>query len=92
MAKNSRIIEPEWVDPDDAPAWTPDVFDRAQITKGDTVIKAATGTLKRGRPKAEVTKEQVSLRLDRDVLAKWRATGPGWQGRINELLRKTAGV
>lgn len=33
------------------------------------------------------TKQQVTLRLDREVLAKFRATGPGWQARINEALR-----
>ena len=44
----------------------------------------------RGRPKAEVTKDAVSLRLDRDVLAHYRGTGRGWQGRINEALRKAA--
>ncbi|MEH3158002.1 MAG: BrnA antitoxin family protein [Sphingomonas taxi] len=33
------------------------------------------------------TKQQVTLRLDPDVLAKFRATGPGWQARINAALR-----
>jgi uncharacterized protein (DUF4415 family) len=35
-----------------------------------------------------VTKAHVSLRLDRDVLDRWRASGPGWQARINDVLRK----
>lgn len=47
---------------------------------------------KRGRPFAETTKEKVSLRLDPDVLAHFRATGPGWQTRVNEALRKVAGL
>ncbi len=43
----------------------------------------------RGRPPmATPTKKHVSLRLDPDVLEKFKATGPGWQGRINEALRK----
>lgn len=33
-------------------------------------------------------REQVSLRLDQDVLNHFRATGPGWQERINSALRK----
>lgn len=33
------------------------------------------------------TKQQVTLRLDRDVLAKFRGTGPGWQARINAVLK-----
>jgi len=45
---------------------------------------------RRGRPVgsvAEVTKEPVKLRLDPDVLAALRATGDGWQTRINDMLR-----
>jgi uncharacterized protein (DUF4415 family) len=34
------------------------------------------------------TKTLVSLRLDADVLERWRSTGPGWQSRINAALRK----
>ena len=39
-------------------------------------------------PQKTPTKQQVTLRLDRDVLQRFRATGAGWQGRINEALRK----
>lgn len=46
----------------------------------------------RGRPLLEHPKKQVTLRLDEDVIAKFRASGKGWQGRINEALRKAAGV
>jgi uncharacterized protein (DUF4415 family) len=46
----------------------------------------------RGRPKSDTTKQQVTLRLDRDVLEKFRAKGEGWQSRINEALRKAAKV
>ena len=45
-----------------------------------------------GRPKAAAPKELTTLRLDPDVLAHFRATGPGWQTRINEALRKAAGL
>lgn len=33
-------------------------------------------------------REQVTLRIDQDVLERFRETGPGWQDRINEALRK----
>jgi uncharacterized protein (DUF4415 family) len=46
----------------------------------------------RGRPKSAVTKQQVTLRIDRDVLDKFRSTGEGWQRRINDVLRKAAKV
>jgi uncharacterized protein (DUF4415 family) len=39
-------------------------------------------------PQKTPTKQQVTLRLDRDVLQRFRATGAGWQGRINEALKK----
>ena len=43
----------------------------------------------RGAQKAP-TKQLVSLRIDPDVLAHFRATGPGWQARVNEALRRAA--
>jgi uncharacterized protein (DUF4415 family) len=42
-----------------------------------------------GRP-AGSSKEQVTLRLDADVLASFRSTGSGWQTRINEVLKAWA--
>jgi uncharacterized protein (DUF4415 family) len=41
----------------------------------------------RGVQKAP-TKQQVTLRLDKDVVERFRATGAGWQSRINDALRK----
>jgi uncharacterized protein (DUF4415 family) len=45
---------------------------------------------KRGErgPQKSPTKQQVTLRLDRDVVERFRATGEGWQSRINAALRK----
>ena len=43
----------------------------------------------RGRQKAP-TKEAISIRLDHDVLTHYRASGRGWQSRINEALRHYA--
>ena len=43
-----------------------------------------------GRPKSDNPKQPVNLRLDADVLAHFRATGPGWQSRVNAVLRKAA--
>ena len=44
----------------------------------------------RGRPKSEAPKKLISIRLDPDVVAHFRGSGPGWQGRINDILRKAA--
>ncbi len=42
----------------------------------------------RGRPAVETPRQRVTLRLEADVLAKFRATGRGWQTRINEILKR----
>ena len=45
-----------------------------------------------GRPKVENPKIAVSLRLDQDVVARFKASGPGWQTRMNSALRDAAGL
>ncbi len=45
-----------------------------------------------GRPKAENPKIAVSLRLDPEVVSRFKAEGPGWQTRMNEALRQAAGL
>lgn len=41
-----------------------------------------------GRPKLARPKEQLTLRLDAEVVEAFRTTGKGWQARINTLLRE----
>ncbi len=90
---NSKNEKEVWIDPDDAPEWTEEMFRRAAIYHGDKLIRPASGTLtKPGRPKSADPKQQVTLRLDSAVLEKFRATGPGWQSRINAELRKVLGL
>lgn len=45
-----------------------------------------------GRPKLERPKMPVSIRLDQDVVEHFKAGGEGWQSRMNEALRKAAGL
>ena len=40
------------------------------------------------RPKAEVRKVLTTIRFDTDVLEAMKATGPGWQTRINDIVRE----
>lgn len=40
----------------------------------------------RGRPLGSGKKAQVTLRLDEQILARFKATGSGWQTRINDAL------
>lgn len=45
-----------------------------------------------GRPRLENPKVAVSLRLDQDVVEQFKATGSGWQTRMNSALRQAAGL
>ncbi len=91
MPKKEKTSRRAWVDPDDAPEWTEDQWDRAEFAIGGKVIRPANGTLtKPGRPKSASPKKSVHLRLSPDVLEHFRKSGPGWQTRIDETLRKAA--
>ena len=61
----------------------------------EKAFKAATTKPVEAPPKAAPSlpgaKELVSLRIDRDVLDYFQESGPGWQERINEALRRLAG-
>jgi uncharacterized protein (DUF4415 family) len=76
---------------DDNPEWTAEDFARArpaaEVLPAEVI--AAFGKPKGGRPRGS-TKEQVSLRIDRDVLERFRASGAGWQSRMNDALRRAA--
>ena len=80
MTAKKRSTPNTWNDPDDAPELTEAFFKTADVYAG-TELKS------RGRPKAATTKKAVKIRLDADVLSALRASGEGWQTRINETLR-----
>lgn len=90
MSVKEKSIKRNWIDPDDAPELTDELLARAQISIGGKVIRKATGTLtKAGRPPiGDEPKQQVTLRLPRDVLGHFKAGGPGWQTRIGEALER----
>jgi uncharacterized protein (DUF4415 family) len=81
MPTKKRSGESAWIDPDDAPPLTAEFSDRAEWRIGDQVIRA-------GRPPVEFPKPRVTLRLDADLLARLRASGPGWQTRLNQAVRE----
>ncbi|MBS0253919.1 MAG: BrnA antitoxin family protein [Proteobacteria bacterium] len=92
MIENTANSPTDW-DDDDLPEWTDDQFDRARFSIAGKVVRHGMGTLTRsGRPPSDNPKRQVTLRLDPDVLEKFRATGKGWQSRINAELRKALGI
>jgi uncharacterized protein (DUF4415 family) len=81
------------IDPDN-PEWTAEDFRRARPARevlpeifGKKV--AAKMLRPRGRPKSPAPRTSISLRLPQDVLARWKATGPGWQTRMVERLYRS---
>jgi uncharacterized protein (DUF4415 family) len=60
---------------DELPELTDEMLRRATINKG-------------GRPLSTNPRKLISLRLPADVIARWKATGPGWQTRMAERLSK----
>ena len=87
-----RNLKPERVDRDN-PEWTPATFERArpaaEVLPQLFGEKVAGAMLKRrGRPKTGAARTSISLRLPPETLARWKATGPGWQTRMAETLAK----
>jgi uncharacterized protein (DUF4415 family) len=73
----------------DNPEWTRKDFAHARPAREVTPEVVAAARRFRGKQRAP-TKRLVSMRIDRDVIEHFRATGPGWQSRINEVLRRAA--
>ena len=74
------------LDPD-APEWTDEDWQRARPAVEAVPHIVERHRRARGKQKAP-TKEKVTLRLDAGVVAHFRASGRGWQTRLNEALRR----
>ena len=72
----------------DSPEMTARDFAAAKRLREDMPEVVEAFKRGRGRPKIERPKTRVSLRLDPDVVAAYKATGKGWQKRINETLAR----
>ena len=70
-------------DPDSLPEITDAWIVGADLHEGDKLVR-------RGRPKVASPRQLLSLRLPPQVIARWKATGPGWQTRMAEALDKAA--
>lgn len=75
MKTNSIADEP----PEITDAWVAG----ADLFQGKKLVR-------RGRPKLEHPRALLSLRLPPDVIACWKASGPGWQTRMAEVLTRHA--
>jgi uncharacterized protein (DUF4415 family) len=78
--------KPPVVMDDENPEWTSSDFTRA--LRGSDIpahIRQAFPKT-RGRPRGS-SKQLISLRIDTEIVERLRATGPGWQTRVNEILK-----
>ena len=80
MNANKHATHSEWIDPDDAPELTDEFFAQADEYVGDKRVS-------RGRPKADTPKLALTVRYDAEVVEAFKATGKGWQTRMNAALR-----
>ena len=68
---------------EEIPELTEEWFEGAELHVGGVKVQ-------RGRPRSPTRKVPLKLRLDPDVVKAFRASGPGWQSRINAALREAA--
>lgn len=80
MSKLDNNINPEMTDVDN-PEWSDEMF--ANATFGQATAVKDLG----GRPKSDNPKKVTTIRLSPEVDAYFRATGKGWQTRIDEVLK-----
>lgn len=71
---DAHVIQPE--EYEELPEMTDEMFARAVFRKA-------------GRPRSANPRQMISLRLPPEVIARWKATGPGWQTRMAKCLEET---
>lgn len=82
----------DWDEVEDNPELTEEELKEMRPFREVFPELAASIDRKLGRPKAENPKKAVSLRLDAEVIERFKAGGEGWQSRMNEALRKAVGL
>lgn len=80
MNTNKHATPTEWIDADDAPELTDEFFERADEYVGDKLVR-------RGRPRTDSPKVALTVRYDAEVVEAFKATGKGWQTRMNATLK-----
>ena len=69
-----------WIGPDDAPELTDEFFRQADEFVGNSLVR-------RDRPKAAIIQKSLLVRYDQHITPAFKATGKGWQSRMNNALR-----
>lgn len=88
---NKAYSQADWDEVADSPELTDEQLQQGRplVQTRPTLVQAL---LRRRGTQRAPTKALLSLRVDRDVLQAFRSSGPGWQVRMNEALRRAAGL
>ncbi|MFA5590157.1 MAG: BrnA antitoxin family protein [Lysobacteraceae bacterium] len=65
------------------PEISDDWIAEADLFQGEKLVR-------RGRPRVAAPRQLLSLRLPPNVIARWKASGPGWQTRMAQMLESAA--
>ncbi|WP_053078430.1 BrnA antitoxin family protein [Methylobacterium tarhaniae] len=88
---NPLYSQEDWDEISDNPPLTDEELARARPGTGNMPPEmAAAFTSRAGRPKADMKRVPISLRIDPDVLETFKSTGPGWQTRMHDVLAEAA--
>ena len=82
----------DWDEVEDNPELTEEELKEMRPFREVFPELAASIDRKLGRPKSETPKKAISLRLDAEVIERFKAGGDGWQSRMNEASRKAVGL
>jgi uncharacterized protein (DUF4415 family) len=67
---------------DEAPEITDRWVAEADLRRGGKLVR-------RGRPRLANPRRLLSIRLPPEVIARWKASGSGWQTRMAEVLQRS---
>ena len=81
MTGNKPSTATDWIDPDDAP----------DLSTPEYQAKLAATPVRRGRPKSAAPKVRVGFRLSAELVECIRASGPGYNARVEKVLREGFG-
>ncbi len=82
--------KPTGLDEDDAPYLTDEEIKQLRPAREWFAERGIPMPKPMGRPRAASVKRPVTLRMDEDVIAYFKADGPGWQTRMHEILAREA--
>ena len=79
--------EADWNEADVAPLTDAELASARPFAEAFPDLAAKMERIRGGRPRAETPKQVISIRLDAEVIDKFKATGAGWQTRMNAALK-----